>query len=265
MFYLTEFVKSLGESLVRGICFFFFSCLLAFGFTHRMWLTQTIAKISPDKMVNPYFVAVVDNATTSKKVKGLVAKLPGVLSIKEETDKSKNKVKSLMGQLGSGYALDAELLSFKSMRIVLKPTLSPESLQFVRDQVVKFAGKDQITATEVKYPEMTSVMKSHPFYSFLEKAGDWGILGILSLCWIVSYWLCYSVFRSRGYIIEKFQRRKLVAAKSMAAGLAGILILFSAIGILNGTLRFLDLGVLIMVFSVFWTFTMQEWKWKPAL
>lgn len=265
MFYLTEFFKSLGESLIRGFFFFLFTCLLAFGFTHRAWITDTLSKLTPDKMVNPYFVAVVDSSVTSTKVKAIVAKLPGVLSITEETKKNKSKLNVLLSQLGEGYSIDSELLNFKSLKIVLKPTLSPESLQFVRDQVVKIAGREQITATDVKYPEVTNVMKAHPFYVFIEKAGDWGVLGILALCWVISFWLCYDIFRSRGYIIEKFQRRKLVAAKSLATGLAGVIGLFVAMGILNGTLRILDLMALVMIVSVFWTFSMQFWKWKPTI
>lgn len=156
-------------------------------------------------------------------------------------------------------------MNFKSVRIMLSSSLSNESLNFLRDQVIKMSGKDKINASEVKYPEITGVMNAHPFFQFLAKAGDWGVVGALSFLWMISYWLTYDVFRSRAYIIEKFQRKKLVAAKSIASGLGVVVLFFTAIGIWNGTLRFLDLVVLLMVLSVFWTFSMQDWKWKPTL
>lgn len=266
MFYLIEFFKSLGESVIRGFFFFLFTCLLAFSLTHRPWIAETVEKISPEKIVNPYFLAVMDENVDSAKLKLLVSRLPGVLSIQDKNaEENRSKLGQLMGQLGAGYQVSSELLNFRSVRISLNPTLSKESLDFVRQQVVKFGGSQHLTATDVKYPEVANVMKSHPFYDFLGRAGDWGIVGFIALGWIVSFWLCYDVFRSRSYIIEKFQRKKLVAAKTIAGGLSLVLVLFTGLGLLNGTLKFFDLVILLMIFSVFWTFSMQEWRWKPTL
>lgn len=266
MFYLVEYFKSLNESVIRGASFFLFTCALCFSLTHREWVAEMSTRITPEKLVNPYFVAVLDGSVDAEKVVNFINKLPGVISIDDKESKnSKSKLNALMKDLGNNYQLDAKLLNLKSLRIVLSPSLSAESLKFVRDQVVKVGGKDSISATEVKYPEVTKVMNNHPFYEFIAKAGDWGIIAVVALGWIISFWLSYDVFRSRAYIIEKFQRKKLVAAKSLAGGLAIIMISFSLLGLWNGTLRFLDLIILFMVFSVFWTFTLQEWKWKPTL
>jgi hypothetical protein len=266
MFYLKEFFKTLGESAIRGFAFFFFSCLLAFSLTHRFWIAKTIEQISPEKIAHPYFVAVVDNSLNFQSLKKSVSHLPGVLSFQEKDHEAqKSQLFSLVAQLGQDYQVSPELMDFKSVRIVLNSRLSQESLSFVRDQVIKIGGKDHLTASEVKFPEMTNMMKSHPFYRFLNSSGDWGIIGIIALCWIISYWLCYDIFRSRSYVIEKFQRKKLVAAKSLATGLAIVVLGFLAVGFWNGTLKFFDTVLLFMVFSVFWTFSMQEWRWKPTL
>lgn len=266
MFYLKEFCKSIGESPIRGASFLLFSCFLAMGLTHRPLIGKMIEQVTPEKMVNPYFVAVVDGSVDITKIHGLLNKLPGVVSVDDkESDRSRSKLNALVGQLGADYQLDANLMNFKSMRVVLSPSLSMESLDFVRDQVVKMGGREHVTATEVKYPEVTAVMKAHPFYGFLAKAGDWGVIAILAIFWMISYWLCYDVFRSRSYIIEKFQRKKLVAAKSIATGLGIVFALFTTIGIWNGTLKFFDSVILLMIFSIFWTFSMQEWRWKPTL
>lgn len=266
MFYLKEFLKSIGESPIRGMSFLFFSCLLAMALTHRPWIARTIEKISPEKMVNPYFVAVLDGTVDAQKIKNVLLNLPGVVNIDDkESARSRSKLNALVGQLGADYKLDDELMNFKSLRIVMNPSLSMESLDFVRNQVVKMGGKDHVSATDIKFPEVTGVMKAHPFYSFLAKSGDWGVVGIISLLWMISYWLCYDVFRSRSYIIEKFQRKKLVAAKSIATGLSVVFVTFTAIGIWNGTLKFFDSVILLMVFSIFWTFSMQDWRWKPTL
>ena len=266
MFYLIEFFKSLGESLIRGFSFFLFSCLLAFSLTHRPWIAEVVEKISPEKIVNPYFVAVMDENVDANKLKYLIAKLPGVLDINDKTsEESRGKLNQLVSQLGADYQVSSDLMNFKSVRISLNPSLSQESLDFVREQVVKFGGKDHMTATDVKYPEITSVMKSHPFYRFLGKAGDWGVIGVVAIFWVISFWLCYDLFRSRSYLIEKFQRKKLVASKTIAVGLSVVVVAFSALGLLNGTLKFFDTIVLLMVFSVFWTFSMQDWRWKPTL
>lgn len=266
MFYLIEFFKSLGESLIRGFSFLALTCLLAFSLTHRSWIAGTIEQISPEKMVNPFFVAVLDGAVDTNKLRTVINSLPGVMDIDDrDASQSQAKLKKLIAQLGTDYELSSDMMNFRSLKIVLNPSLSAESLNFVRSQVVKAGGEKHVTATDVRYPEVTGVMKTHPFYSFLAQAGDWGVIGILSFLWMISYWLCYDIFRSRSYIIEKFQRRKLVAAKCLATGLAIVVVSFSALGIWNGTLKFFDLILLIMVFSVFWTFSMQEWRWKPTV
>lgn len=266
MFYLKEFFKGIGESPIRGASFFLFSCVLAMSLTHRPWLAKTIEKVTPEKMVNPYFVAVVDGAVDANRIKDVVSKLPGILAVDDkESERSRSKLSALVGSLGTDYSLDANLMNFKSLRIVMSPQLSMESLDFVRSQVVKMGGAEHVTATEIKYPEVTTVMNAHPFYEFLGKAGDWGVIGFIALCWVISFWLCYDVFRTRAYIIEKFQRKKLVAAKSIATGLGIVFALFTAFGIWNGTLKVFDSVILLMIFSVFWTFSMQDWRWKPTL
>ena len=225
-----------------------------------------VEKITPEKIVNPYFVAVMDDQVDADKIKSLAARLPGVLSIVDKnSEESRGKINQLVNQLGSDYQVSTELMNFKSVRIALNPSLSQDSLDFVREQIVKFGGKEHMTATDVKYPEVTGVMKSHPFYKFIGKAGDWGIIGVLAIFWIISFWLSYDVFRTRAYIIEKFQRKKLVASKTIATGLAVVVVAFSGLGLLNGTLKFFDTILLLMVFSVFWTFSMQEWRWKNTL
>lgn len=265
MFYLTEFFKSLGESVFRGFSFFFFSCLLAFSLTHRPWIAETVEKITPEKIANPYFVAVMDEAVDAARLRSAIARLPGVLAIQDkDAEESRGKLGTLVSQLGPDYQVSADLLNFRALRISLNPSLSKESLSFVRDQVVKYGGKEHMSATDVKYPEVTGAMKSHPFYAFIGSAGDWGVVAILAIFWVISFWLCYDVFRSRSYIIEKFQRRKLVASKTIATGLALVVVLFTALGLLNGTLKFFDSIILLMVFSVFWTFSMQDWKWKQV-
>ena len=123
MFYLKEFFKSLGESFFRGFSFFFFSCLLAFTLTHRPWVASTVEKISPEKIVNPYFVAVMDENVDAAKLKNLVGRLPGVLSIQDkDQEESRGKLGQLLSQLGSDYQLSNDLMNFRTVRISLNPS-----------------------------------------------------------------------------------------------------------------------------------------------
>jgi hypothetical protein len=263
MFYLKEFFKSLGENPIRGFFFFLFTCLLAFSLTHRPWVAKTVEKITPEKMVNPYFAIVIDGTLSPEAVRLAASKLPGVMGITTMNDSDK-KISALVSDLGSDYVLPKELMNFQTLRVILSPSLSKESLNFIRKEITKVGSKEHLSATEVKFPEVAGVMNAHPFYAFLRSAGDWGTIGILALFWIVSFWLSYDVFRSRAYIIEKFQRKSMVAGKAYLSGLLLVSVLFSALGFLNGTLKFFDLVLLAMVFSVFGTFSLQNWRWKSA-
>jgi hypothetical protein len=266
MFYLIEFFKGLGESLLRGMSFFLLSCLLAFSLTHRPWISGLVEKITPEKMSNPYFITVMDAKVDALKFEKIVEKLPGVINVSfKDPGDDKDKISSLVSQLGNDYKISSDLLNFKSLRIALNPSMSRQSLEYVKDQIVNLGGESNLTASELKYPEITGMMKTHPFYQFLSKTGDWAVVGLLSVFWIISYILSYNIFRSRSYLIEKFQRKKLVAAKTLASGLALIMLGFSALGFLNGTLKLFDVVLLTMIFSVFWTFSMKDWRWKPIL
>lgn len=266
MFYLIEFFKSLNEYFFRGLIFFILTCSLSFFLSHRVILSKTINKISPEKLVNPYFVVVSNDDINENNFKRAIQELPGVIAIDDKNNEvSKNRISALINELGSEYQVNSDFLKIKSSRVILNPSLSQDSLEFIREQVVKIGGKEKITATEIKYPEVTKVMNAHPFYTYLKKIGDWGIISMFAVLWITSYWLCYDIFRSRAYIVEKYQRRKYVAAKTLAFGLGLIFLIFSILSILNGTFKLLDLILLFMILSVFWTFSMQEWKWKNAI
>lgn len=266
MFYLKEFVKSIFESPLRGLSFVFLSCLLSLGLTHRSLVSKTVERITPEKMASPYFIAVIDNDKNVDKVRKLLSSLPGVLSIDDsESMRSKRKLSALVRQLGSDYNLDSKFMDFKSLKIMLNPTLSSESLDFIRNSVVKIGNKNHISATDIKFPEITSAMNSHPFYLFLKEYGDWGVIAFIVICWIISYWLCYDIIRSRSYIVEKFQRKRYVASKTLATGLGFIFLIFNAFGIWNGTVKVMDSLILFTIISVLWSFSMQDWRWKPAL
>ena len=106
-----------------------------------------VDKISPEKIVNPYFVAVMDDKVDAVKLKSLITKLPGVLGIEDKSSaESRGKIDQLVKQLGTDYQVSTELMNFKSVRIALNPSLSQDSLEFVREQVVKFGGRDHMTA-----------------------------------------------------------------------------------------------------------------------
>lgn len=216
-------------------------------------------------MVNPFFVAVIEQSPDAGTDVDRLKTIQGVAGvIIDDQEESKQKISSLVSGLGADYVIDQNLLSFKTVKVLLSPSLSQESLEYVRSEVLKSAKIDSINASDVKYPELASTMQSHPFYLYLKRMGDWGVVGVISLLWIISYWLLFDTFRARGYLIEKFQRKRLVAAKSMAAGLSIIYALFIGFGIWNQTLKFFDIIILFMIFSVVWTFMMKQWKWKPA-
>ncbi len=263
MFYLKEFYKSLGDSLFRGFSFFLFSCVLAFALTHRPWIQTIVEKVTPEKMVNPYFSVVIDQTVDKDAFTKKVQSLPGVQFVDDRVNQeAQEKLTKLVAELGSDYQMSVPNELMTAVKVVMNQSVSIESMQFIKTQVERSAGKDHITSGEIKFPEISKSMSSHPVYSFLKKSGAWGVIGLLALAWIISFWLCYDTFRTRSYLIERYQRKKYVAAKSLATGLGSVLLLFVGFGILNGTLKVFDVIILLMVYSVFWTFSMQDWKWR---
>jgi len=263
MFYLKEFFKSIGDSVFRGFSFILFSSLLAFSLTHRPWVQTIVEKITPEKMVNPYFSIVIDETVNKDVFFAKVKGLPGVQFIDDQVNQeAQEKLSRLVAELGTDYQMRSPADSMTAAKVIMNQSISPETMQFIKAEVEKTGGNGHITSSEIKFPEITKSMSTHPFFSFLKKSGDWGVILILALAWMISFWLCYETFRTRSYLIERYQRKKFVAAKSMATGLSIFVLLFSGLGILNGTLKVFDVIILLMIFSVFWTFSMQDWKWR---
>ncbi|MFY7991829.1 MAG: hypothetical protein ACOVP4_00935 [Bacteriovoracaceae bacterium] len=263
MFYLKEFFKSIGDSVFRGFSFFFFSCLLAFALTHRPWVQNIVEQVTPEKMVSPYFSVVIDQSVDKDAFLAKVKRLPGVQLVDDRVNEAaQEKLNKLVAELGADYQMSAPTEMMTALKIVMTGSISMESMQFIKAQVERSVGKEHLTSGEIKFPEITKSMSGHPVYSFLKSSGAWGVIGLLTLGWIISFWLCYDTFRTRSYLIERYQRKKFVAAKSIASGLGVVLLGFMGLGILNGTLKVFDIIILLMVFSVFWTFSMQDWKWR---
>ena len=266
MFYLKEFFKIFEDSPFKGASFVFLTSLLAISLTHREWINHLVVQITPEKMVHPYFVAFLEGSSNLTQLQNVMKEFPGIISVqKRDSSESKLKIMKLVSKLGKGYGLDEKLMNHHSLKITLNPSLSRESLEFVRSQMIKLGKKNNLNASDIKYPELTKEMQAHPFYQFIEKAGDWGLIFILTFFWAVSYLLCYPYFRSRSYLIEKFQRKKNVSSKILSTGMGLILILFGAFGIWNGTLKILDLGVLIALFVTAWSFMLLDWRWNSRL
>lgn len=263
MFYLKEFFKIFEDSPIKGAMFLFWSCVLASSLTHRVWISQTIQQITPEKMIHPYFVAFLEGPTHLKKMKNIMKEFPGVISVKDrDNSQSKKKVMKLISALGKDYTLDKDLMSYHSIKVILNSSLSRESLEFVRSQIVKLGKKNQLSASLIKFPEITKEMQNHPFYYFIKKVGDWGVISLFIVCWLVSYWLCYPLFRSRGYLIEKFQRKKQVSSKIVSSGLGLIFIFFTSFAIWNGTIHIADLLILMFLFVIAWIFMLSDWRWN---
>ncbi len=214
-------------------------------------------------MVNPYFSIVIDQTVDKEAFLAKVSSLPGVQFVDDKVNQqAQEKLNKLVAELGTDYQMTAPSELMTAFKVVMNQTISVETMQFIKAQVERTGGKDHITSGAIRFPEIAKSMSGHPVYSFLKHSGSWGIIAILALAWMISFWLCYDVFRTRSYLIERFQRKKYVAAKSIASGLGVVVLLFSGLGIFNGTLKVFDVIILLMVFSVFWTFSMQDWKWR---
>jgi hypothetical protein len=262
MFYLKEWALILWDLRARGLFFVLSGLMLALSLAFRPTVGNFLAELAPEAYARPYFTALFDSSVSKSEV---MAELQDHAEIAEVQQLAKAEAQGPLGrliaQLGSEYSLGQSVTAF-GVRVVLKGADMIPQGQEIRQALESGHGATHVTTSEVKMPRVTGLFGTHPIFRYLAQFGFAGIAVPLFLVWVAAFFLCSPHFTRRAWLVERYQRRQLVRAKTVAAGLGVIAGLAAVWAVMVQGPDLIGFGLLLSAFSIPWATTMREVQWR---
>ena len=248
---------------MRGVFFVVSGLLLGIALAFRPTVNAMIANLAPEAYARPYFTALFDNSVQQTAIINELKDHAEIAEVQPlASSEAQGVLGRLMAQLGSEYAVGNSGITSFGLRVVLKGTDMVKEGQEIRQALESGHGVAHVTTSDIRLPRVANLFGTHPIFRYLARFGFAGIAFPLFLVWMAAFFLCGHHFTRRAWLVERFQRRQLVRAKTVAAGLgvmAGIAVLAALV--LQGP-DLLGLGLLISAFSIPWATTMREVEWQ---
>ena len=230
MFYLKMFYKVIWDLRLRGLSFFILSIgLFALAANSERVKSFIAVKVTPQ---NPYFNALVNKSINANVIARKLQNLPGVKNVKvKSSDYLKNDLRAIAKEIDPEVVKNMMNVSFQGIKVELDRTLEKSSQSLVQEYLNRLVGKENITITGVKYPKVNMVASNKDLRHFFLQWVDIVLIFCISIVWCFACWSISKELRSNAYLIEKFQRKNMVALKSFLIGMLAII--FVVLNILN--------------------------------
>lgn len=263
MFYLKEWAATIFDLRVRGLFFVISGLLLGTTLAFRPSVSRMLQELAPEAYARPYFTALFDSTVQQQSI---IDELKDHAEIAEvqplASAEAQGVLGRLIGQLGSDYSLAPSGVTSFGLRIVLKSAADMNQGQEIRQALESGHGVAHVTTSDIRLPRVANLFVSHPVFQYLARFGFAGIAGPLFLVWVAAFFLCAPHFTRRAWLVERFQRRELVRAKTVAAGLGVLVGLSVLLALVFQGPDIMGLGLLLSAFSIPWATTMREVQWK---
>lgn len=262
MFYLTQFFSTIWELRLRGLFFLFSSLTVAFVLSFKPSVQGMVTSLSPDAWARPYFTALFDSKVLSEDVLAELKNRPEVERIESVlVAESQGVLGKLISQMGQDYRINTNDVASFGVRVILKNKKMIASAQNLISGLEKSHGTSHITTSGIKMPKIGGMLDGHPIFNYLARFGYLGVVVPLMLVWFFSLALVYSDLSKKAWLIERFQRRKLVRSKMLGAGFVFTIALSSLCAFAIQGPDLIAIVLCLTAFAVPWATTLREVKW----
>ena len=225
MFYLNHYCKILIKSPIRGFFLVVFSILFVFSIGQKNYLEEQFTKMIPENKAGDYFYALISATEAYQNVGRQMSVLPGVYKVETLTETQiKDEVKNVLGNLQVDMQ-EAELnLNYAGLKIILARDLKPRAKDLVRDYLTHLVGEGNITLGAVKTNDQVNDKRAQ----LIDLIKSWGYslyLFIVFMFWAISLLMVRSKISEASYLLESYQRKRLVGLKMASFGLIIIFIM----------------------------------------
>lgn len=264
MFYLKEWALTLWDLRLRGLFFVVSAMALALVLAFRPTLNHAITELAPEAYARPYFTALFDQTVKQDDVMDELKDHAEIAEVQTLTkSEAQGPLGKLLMQLGRDYGLAAGEITSFGVRVILKGAEVMDQAQELRQALESGHGAGHVTLSEIRSPRVAGLFSSHPVFQYLARFGFAGFAGPLFLIWVAAFALCAPHFARRAWLVERFQRRQLVRAKTTAAGLALVVGIAAVVALMLQGPDLIGLGLMLSAFSIPWATSMREVQWRP--
>ncbi len=240
MFYIINYFKALISMRFRGaVQIVFFGMFVLVGLNYTNIENSLENKLKMEKPL-PYFHALISGKHQIESIQRRIISLPGVKRVRVKANEdlaAKAKEFALDFDLAD---LGVELSKFSGLQVYLNPDMNSRSFSLIREYISRLSGKDNVTFSPIKNPDLYMLKTKETFIKIIKKYGPLSLLALSLLLWVFSVWLTRKEFVRKMYLIEQYQRKDWVALKSFLGGnlvlitllCLGILITFKTINII---------------------------------
>ncbi|MBY0516876.1 MAG: hypothetical protein K2P81_08215 [Bacteriovoracaceae bacterium] len=263
MFYLKEFFSTLLDIKGRGAFFLLSSLMLAFVCAFRPSVQSTITALAPEAWARPYFTALFDSTVEKQDVLDEIANRPEVASVETLANQETGGVLGrLISQIGQDYAGKVQDVAAFGLRIILKNQTFMPAGETLLNGLEESYGREHVTTSGLRTPRVGGLFQTHPIFKYLSRYGFFGVFVPVLTVWIFAFVLCFPHFSRRAWLVERYQRRHLVRAKMVASGLASFVLIATLSSLVLQGPDLIGVALIVACFSIPWTATMREVKWR---
>lgn len=264
MFYLKHFFLSIANYPIRGIFFILSTLTLTMSFHFSDIVESRFQEIFKDPTPLPYFFALLENQSDFERIERKLKNLPKVAGVemKEYTYQKENLFEDKIVQdMQSDLPEKIEAKNYYGLKVILESNVSTRSVDLIKEYLTRLNDKE-LTMTPVKYSKVVELKGLKKYLSFLRDYGKLTTILSSFLLWIISIFIWEGGIKNHCFLLEKFQRRNLVAFKIMVAGLVTLFSLstgMSLIWVKPSVVNEIVLAIVLILGSLFF---IKKWKWN---
>ena len=265
MFYLINFYKILFKTPFKSLFFIALSMGLVVGFSQSEKLEGLVSK--PQAEQNPYFYALISKRQNHRSLLRKLRDLPGIKKIvKVSQNTVRQEALRILNQ--SQIDLDEEMeaslgqFPYEGMKVIFSSNLQEKSQNLIRDYLVRLTGKVNVTLGAVKKYDLNPP-DDRSFAPFLQK---WGVGATLIFFSLISFFMGISLtrpIREQSYLIQNFQRRKLVAFKINLLGQFSLFVGGLSLSFIFGNVNYWGFPIAAIPFLLIILSQMRVHQWRP--
>ena len=225
MFYLKHFFQTIKNNAFSGVIFLAFTIILGTIPGVRKQIDNEIkSKFLTVNKDGDYFHALIPSKYNHQSISRKMSQLPGVEKVELLSEELVNsEANKVLNDIPAEIVSEIEI-KYVGLKVNYLKEITPRSQELIRSYMKRLVGEDLIIG-EIFHLEQEQ--------GSVDKIKEWGssvLYGIVLFLWIIAFIFFNRKLVQASYIVERFQRRQLVALKTMLSGTS--LVMFAVISAL---------------------------------
>lgn len=250
MFYLKEFFKILKDNFVLSFIFLF-SFTTFVSVSHNKNMIEKELSLTGKVKASPYFNALVSNDINLDSVQRKMKYLPGVKNVSLNASTTiKNEIEGLKSKFGESVIKSLSTINYRKLKVELEKGIHQKNQSLIREYLTKLVGRDSLTMGSVRQPKKLKLNKNDNLLVLLNWGGTY-LIAISGVMFLISSILLAKQMNDISYLIEKFQRKKMVKIKIFMSGILCLALFILGLNLqVNTNINMFSIGAILVVLAI---------------